>query len=270
MIRIAISLAVVLLAFEIASAGPPKIDWKIRKEPVYQTKTPKYGMLMFGMEGQDRVWLVQDGDTLYVDRNGDGDLTEPGKKVLATKSPGQTWDEDGYTFEVGDVTVGGRAHKNLTVYFNRLERFAAGPRGKGADVKQALAKDEQALVVTLKIDADLQGLRGNGLDGRAVITAGWIDLNGILQFASTPDKAPVVWFGGPLEVTFPDELPTLRVGRERNLVLVVGTPGMGPGTFGKLYYEKTIPEDAKPVAELTLPAKTGLPLKETFELKERC
>ena len=33
-------------------------------------------------EAQTRVWIVQDGDTLYVDRNGNGDLTEPGEVTL--------------------------------------------------------------------------------------------------------------------------------------------------------------------------------------------
>lgn len=56
-----------------------KIDRTIAKEPAYRTKTPKYGLLVFGPEGKDRVWLVHDGDVLYVDRNGNGDLTEPGR-----------------------------------------------------------------------------------------------------------------------------------------------------------------------------------------------
>src|SRR5207248_11337516 len=66
-------------ALPILSAGPafaetPRMDRAIKKEPVYQTRTPKYGLLVFGPEGKDRVWLVRDGDTLYVDRNGNGDL----------------------------------------------------------------------------------------------------------------------------------------------------------------------------------------------------
>ena len=53
---------------------------------------------------------------------------------------------------------------------------------------------------------------------------------------------------------------------------MVGTPGVGPGTFAMLAYMDTIPESAKPVAEITYqPAKPGAkPLKELFEIKERC
>src|SRR5262245_47091454 len=57
-----------------------KIDRTIAKEPVYKSK-PKYCLLVFGPEAKTRVWLVQDGDVLYVDRKGNGDLTEPGQKV---------------------------------------------------------------------------------------------------------------------------------------------------------------------------------------------
>src|SRR5262249_30448580 len=51
-----------------------KIDRTIAKEPVYQSK-PKYGLLVFGPHARTRVWLVLDGDVLYADRNGNGDLT---------------------------------------------------------------------------------------------------------------------------------------------------------------------------------------------------
>jgi len=262
--------AVVLIGVSSASGGPPNMDHKIRKEPVYQTKTPKYGMLLFGMEGKDCVWLVQDGDTLYVDRNGDGDLTEPGKRIVALKRPGQVSQEEGYGFDVGDVTIGGLTHKGLVVGFTPLKLFAGTSLGKRQDVKQALAKDERALAVSLQLDVDAPGLKGNGLAGRAVIWAGPVDLQGILQFGDTPARAPVIWCGGPLEATFYNELPSLRVGRSSQVTLVIGTRGMGPGTFAALSYEGTVPDDARPSIELTVPAKTGGPLKETFEIKGRC
>src|SRR4029077_10756985 len=71
-----------------------KIDRTIKKEPAYQTKTPKYCLLVFGPEAKTRVWLVQDGDKLYVDRNGNGDLIEDGACVAAKKGDG-TRPEDG-------------------------------------------------------------------------------------------------------------------------------------------------------------------------------
>src|SRR5262249_12809321 len=58
-----------------------KIDRTIAKQPAYATKQAKYCLLVFGPEATTRVWLVVDGDFLYVDRNGNGDLTETGERV---------------------------------------------------------------------------------------------------------------------------------------------------------------------------------------------
>jgi hypothetical protein len=45
------------------------VDRSIGKEPKYDGK-PRYALLLIGKE-QKRIWLVQDGDTLYADTNGD-------------------------------------------------------------------------------------------------------------------------------------------------------------------------------------------------------
>src|SRR4029077_6354211 len=71
------------------------IDRTVHKEPVYQSKSPKYCLLVFGPNAETRIWLVTDlvaepweangaKNALYVDRNGNGDLTEPGKRVTCT------------------------------------------------------------------------------------------------------------------------------------------------------------------------------------------
>jgi hypothetical protein len=249
-----------------------KIDRTIRKEPAYRTNAPKYGLLVFGPGGKDRVWLVRDGDTLHVDRNGNGDLTEPGEKVVAEKRPGRDEAEDGCSFNAGDVTVGGRTHKGLAVYFVPLKRYAAGELGKRAAVKAALAKDPNATAVRLSVDVEVPGLKGAGLGGRVTCTAGATDLTGVFQFSDRPADAPAVHLGGPLQITFYGERPNLRVGRGSELVLVVGTPGHGPGTFAMLGYEDTIPREVKPVAELSLPsANPGAPpLKERWVVRDRC
>ena len=277
MARFTLALAVVWLLTTMptaAAAGdPPKPDRTLGKQPDYQTKAPRYGLLVFGPEGKDRVWLVQDGDALYVDRNGNGDLTDPGEKVAAEKpKPGQTREEGEFSFEVGDLTVGGRTHKVFSVSVARLSRYESPSIANRPDVKAALAKNPKATVFLVRADVEVPGMKGGGLGGRLSFTAGFLDLNGVLQFADAPANAPVVHLGGPLEITFYGELPSLRVGRSSEFVLVAGTPGHGPGTFAMLAYMDTIPEDAKPVAEVTYPpVKPGdPPLKEKFEIKERC
>jgi hypothetical protein len=272
MIRVLLVLTTCCLSAGLAADEPLKTHRTIGKEPVYKSKSPKYGLLVFGPEAKNRVWLVLDGDILYVDRNGNGDVTDPGEKILAEKKTGRDPEEDGYTFEVGELTVGGRRHKALTLSFTPLKLYSDISLGKRADVKAALAKDPKALVGRLGLDVEIPAIKGGGLDGRISFIVGPIDLNGPLQFADSPSKAPAIHLGPPFEITFYGSRPALRAGRESDLVLVVGSPGVGPGTFAMVEYEDTIPKNVKPIAELILPpSKAGTqPSKEPFEIKGRC
>jgi hypothetical protein len=80
MIVLRVLLVLLFCAAPAMAADLSKIDRAIAKEPKYQSK-PKYCLLVFGPEAKAKVWLVLDGDVLYVDRNGNGDLTEEGKRV---------------------------------------------------------------------------------------------------------------------------------------------------------------------------------------------
>src|SRR5262249_47121195 len=109
-VSIFLAAAMLLLAPLAQAADLARIERKIAKEPAYQTKSPKYCLLVFGLDAKTRVWLVQDGDTLYVDRNGNGDLTEEGKRFKVKQSA------DSYrSFEVGDITIDGLTHTGLSV-----------------------------------------------------------------------------------------------------------------------------------------------------------
>src|SRR5215831_15666476 len=70
-----------------------KIDRTIAKEPVYQNK-PNYCLLVFGPDAKTRVWLVIDGDILYVDRNGNGDLTDKGERTALMAPEGEITEPD--------------------------------------------------------------------------------------------------------------------------------------------------------------------------------
>ncbi len=244
----------------------------IGKEPVYQTKTPHYGILRFGLTKTEQVWLVRDGDALYVDSNGSGDLTEPGKKVLAERSPGRDPAEEGYSFDVGDVTVGGKTHKALAVYFQPLKRYVGTSNGSRSDVKAALAKDANGMAVSMRVEVERRGLTGEGAGGRVGFLVGPVDLKGVLQFANDTVTAPVVNFENLLEINFYAALPILRAGRGSEMDLVVGIPGEGPGTFAMLEYEKTIPKELNPIVELSIPSAVpgDKPVKAKYEIKGRC
>jgi hypothetical protein len=90
-----------------------KIDRGIAMEPACRFQ-PQYCLLVFGPRAEFRVWLVRDGNVLYVDRNGNGDLTEAGKRIPA-KTEGSA-----PVFDVGDITEGdGRTkHAKLLLQFH--------------------------------------------------------------------------------------------------------------------------------------------------------
>src|SRR5262249_28662373 len=156
---------------------------------------------------RDRVWLVKDGDTLYVDRNGNGDLTDPGEKIAPRKGGSA---EDGHVFEIPDLILGGRKHLNLRADFRPLSRLVFGENARRADVQAAVEKDPKGEVLSLSLQATMPHLSRTA---RVLFHAGPIDLGGPLCPSATPKEAPVIHLGGPLEVSLHASRPTLRRNR---------------------------------------------------------
>lgn len=252
-----------LIALPLSAADLTQIDRKIAKEPAYQSK-PKYCLLVFGPEAKTRVWLVHDGNTLYVDRNGNGDLTEAGEKVTAKKQDGA--DEGEYTFTAGDIHDGTRVHK-VSVDVLKLDFLT----NQYELAKTFLAKNPKARGYAVFAEMEMPGWKGTAIDGRVRQHALYLDANGLLQFADRPQDAPIIHFGGPWQITLygPQQL---TVGRERDVVLGVGTAGAGPGTTAFIDYGGVIPADVYPTVEVTYPPKRqGEPLvREGYELMRRC
>jgi hypothetical protein len=103
-------------ATSLVAADSTTIDRRIVKEPVYQSKSPKYCLLVFGAEAKTRVLLVLDGNTLYVDRNGNGDLTETTERV----------ESNGRKFEGGEITERAGKAKYANLQLQQFERADNG------------------------------------------------------------------------------------------------------------------------------------------------
>ncbi|HYT93065.1 MAG TPA: sigma-70 family RNA polymerase sigma factor [Gemmataceae bacterium] len=229
-----------------------KIDRTIRKEPAYRGK-PRYALLVLGPKAQTRIWLVIDDQTLYVDRNGNGDLTEKGEQVAVTKVDVNQYVE----FHAGEIVEadGKTKHSHLFVY-------------------QYYARQNDQLVNTINV-MDVAGTFGQGTNGE----------NGC-SFAATPKEAPVIHINGPLTLRahsvwaeFPGgrklkEVPyQLDLGEKvAQLHVQVGTPGLGKGTFAAFATEQGFPADLHPMAEISMPSKAdpNKMIKLQFSLKERC
>src|SRR2546423_1487819 len=133
-----------LLAAPLTAVDLTKIDRTILKEPVYKSKAPRYCLLVFGPEAKTRVWLVLDGDTLYVDRNGNGDLTEEGERVAAKDDRRRS--EGQFTFEVGDLRDGALLHKKFNISVRQWSQLASVT---DEDVAQLIASDPKALLLLM-------------------------------------------------------------------------------------------------------------------------
>jgi hypothetical protein len=265
-VRFHLSATLCLFALSSAAAAGDlaNVERTIVREPAYRFR-PKYCLLVFGPDAQTRVWLVQDGDTLYVDRNGNGDLTEPGEKVEAEKKHrGQ--DEGSYNFAAGEIHEGGRRHLNLSVSVSDLNRVKhalpeAGP---------LLRRDPHAREYNVQLEVEVPGYHGLGEGGRLVQGA-HLDAQGLLQFADRPGDASVVHFCGPWSMGLYQQT-TLWLERTNELGLVFGTPGLGAGSFAYVGYEGVVPEDVAPRVEIAFPPRRpgGPPVVAGCAVKDRC
>jgi hypothetical protein len=271
----AVGLVGLLAPSAAADADLTKIDRTIRKEPAYRSGAPKYCLLAFGPKAKTRVWLVLDGDTLYVDRNGDGDLTGAGEAVRAPAfktSADDPFCEASRDISVGDVRDGHLTYANLTI--NQMcyrKRAGATPGAAVADGWQDYVDKVNAQTgdgVTYSVSIDLRRSAG----GKAVHWFAWLDSGGHLVFGGSPKTAPVVHFGGPLTMLSNPGNKIVHAGVVGGRFTVhIGTAGVGAGSFAYMNYDE-VPKDVYPAIDVVFPPKFpgGKPVRENFELRERC
>jgi hypothetical protein len=194
------ALPILLLGMSAAAASErvdlAGIDRSIAKEPAYRTASQEYCLLVFGEKADTRVWLVRDGATLYVDRNGNGDLTEPGEAFTTTYQHNPWWNN------FGDIRAqdGKKTYRELEV-----QRVSQGYR------------------VTVNIGVGRYQSAGAMQADKP-------------KFAAKAKDAPMIHFDGPLalaQYSTTRVIPRNNTGgtRVRSLRLMVGTPGLGAGTF---------------------------------------
>lgn len=214
-----------------------KVDRKIAKLPKFTSEKPGYCLLAFGEKADVKVWVVLDGDTLIVDANGNGDLTDdaPVKANASMSNPPK-----GYVFEAG--RVGGEKDE---------QKWTLGVSTVTVGASQPAA----ILMVTR--------------EGSTPQKVGPMDF----RFTDTPDAARLVHFGSKVLAVRPSiTMPSVLSDSEKvDFRVQVGTPGVGAGSFASVTNDG-LNKKANPVAEFTFqPAKPGdKPVVVKAELKERC
>ncbi len=221
-----------------SAADLSKIDRTIGKQPAYRSE-PKYCLVLFGPEAKTRIWLVRDGETLYVDKNGNGDLTEAGERMSTDKTDPLL------------QSTNARKGRLLPFHIGEIVEADGKTRHKGWKV--------YAFSDMMSMELEMAG----GVLWHVGHHSGY-PWWGEFQFADKPQDAPLVHFNGPKTSSLSPYQDS--VGR-KDLFVQFGTPGLGKGTFAK----RLLSKDSHPVATIELPNKTPgkEPIKITSILKGR-
>lgn len=236
-----------------SAADLASVPRTLAKEPTYAGK-PEYCLLVFGADLRTRVWLVLDGDVAYIDRNGNGDLTEPSEKVTLPSGP-EVDETDDFrstqrSFDLGDLPAPAGAKSPYTGL--TLHHFKVELKVPSAAIAPS---DTRSLSLSVR-EAHSQGAQP--------------------VFAAKASEAPIVHLDGPLEANVAaacdGKWPELTKGAEgEELTVQIGTRGLGAGSWASIGYEE-VPEDVHPLLEVTwAPKAPGQPAAQTkFTLDERC
>jgi hypothetical protein len=234
------------------------------REPRYQ-KEPRYALLVFGPRREQRVWMVLDGTTLYVDRNGNGDLTEPDERLEPTNP------KDG-----SNRFGGSGSHTHFDIFEFTVQ---AGVKGTSRFRLDHWIRAEN---FTPKTDFDKE-LHADWLKLRHENSTLWRK-DGLGQgqtpliFMPKPADAQVCALDGPL--TFAVKLPQYQVlqrgeggGDLAFHIVVMGRPyrGATQQLFNPLATSE-VPGAAHLEVEIEYPTKAGQtePLRRKYILKQRC
>jgi hypothetical protein len=283
MTRLVLTAAAVLVA---AGSAPAAERPPLKKQPAYAAEKPLYAVLAFGPNAEHRMWLVLDlpydplrekpgdRDCAYLDRNGNGDLTDPGERVAVQVRTVKV--RDHWFFGMPEPPV----HDRHIPVFDLGD--VPGPDGKPRYSK-----------LKLEVNWYVPGQRYREMELKVTVPGRGEQWAGgpLLRFAEKPEDAPVIHFDGPLSMrlnmsrylfcpvdyTGKEAAPPrweqqpLHRGKECEIAANVGTTGVGAGTFVPLT-ANVPPADRHPVAEITFPHRDAAkpPIVVRVELNKRC
>ena len=140
-----------------------RFDRAIVKEPTYQS-APKYCILTLGSSSDTKVWMIEDGKRLFVDRNANGDMTDDGPPIQPGKVRNLGDGHRDFEYSLDAITPSnGSRHTNFV-----LRRWNYGE-----------AEDSYGLSLSV--------------NGQMPMYAGWFGT----FWSTNRETAPIVHFGGP-------------------------------------------------------------------------
>jgi hypothetical protein len=231
---------VVILLGHADSPDPAKLRTAPLKEPTYVSKRPLYGVATFGPKAEQVIWMVLDKskaegqvyDVLFIDLNGDGDLTGEGERILLGKD-------------------------NRF----RLPRFTDPATGvKHGDLTLRAERDNAQVMLSIRWRDKFNFGGGYPEDPEG----------GYMRFAEKPADAPVLWVFADEPFRFQrwygGKLP---VGGSEDFKVFLGQPGQGRSTFCAAQ-QHILPDKEWVRATLIYRDGMGKEQRLVCELRERC
>lgn len=222
------------------------IDRRIAREPAYLAK-PLYGLIIFDPEGKSKVWFVldrsspteTDHDLLYIDRNGNGDLTDPDERFAGVRGRGN-W----ITHQPGSIKIGhtGPEHTEVTIFSSSAQMGGSGPYFRFK------------------------------LGGKTEMWGGFAKPGEEAGLGPSPEKAPVFRASLDAPLTF---IPALlkseypQGGSER-IAVIVGLAGIGPASFTGVHETYLVPGKDRLFGTWIGKTIEGRPIRERFEIRDHC
>lgn len=186
-----------------------KVERSIRVQPDY-IAAPLYAMFVFDLKGQHRVWCALDKsdtelayyDVLYMDLDGDGDLTEVGERFTGKYDEKMARAGMGLSIRVGDVKVPGTDLVHTKFLVSTIRK----PGRKGIWFRMHW-------------------------NGKYEMSGGYGKLGSdVTMWAVSPATAPILRpcpFGPLSFATWGDDEIALRAGQEAHINVIAGNRGDG-------------------------------------------
>jgi len=239
-----------------------KIERRIRKEPRYEGK-PSYALFIFDTAAEFRVWVVLDENALYFDRNGNGDLTGPDKKI-AVKRTSTTLDmakllaSVGRSGDLAQIPEAARVVtlRNCTYDVGKLR--VPGSRAAHTELQFKTSDNLGGVFFSMK------------WGGKEIILAG-SHIAGPPKFAPSPATAPVLrpTLAGPLTFALARE-GVLTIGEDSDIALRVGHAGSGVDTFCAVNENYLVPGTDKILVTLIARDTADNEVRVRSEIKGHC
>ena len=206
------------------------------KEPTYQS-APKYSLLTLGSSGEVKVWMVEDGKRLFVDKNANGDLTDDGPPIEPGKFRDMGSNGWGFEYLLAAITpTNGSRHTGFV-----LRRWNFGTK-------------EDSYGLSLSVDSQMP------------MYAGWFGT----FWSTNREQAPVMHFGGPFTPKLLRRKEFIIGETQQRLSLCFVNPGSGPGAQSRLSID-ALPRFVVPVLNIEWPNAGGTaPQRTSHPLIKRC